>query len=29
MDELLDHVYHLRGSPHLDDDFSIIEAKFH
>jgi predicted ATPase len=29
MDELLDHVYHLRGSPLLDDDFSIIEAWFH
>jgi tetratricopeptide (TPR) repeat protein len=29
MDELLDHVYHLRGSPRLDDDFSIIEACFH
>jgi serine phosphatase RsbU (regulator of sigma subunit) len=28
MDELLDHVYHLRGSPRLDDDFSIIEARF-
>ena len=29
MDELLDHVYRLRGSPHLEDDFSIIEARFH
>ncbi len=29
MDELLDQVYSLRGSPHLDDDFSIIEAWFH
>ncbi len=29
MDELLQHVYHLRGSHCLDDDFSIIEAKFH
>jgi serine phosphatase RsbU (regulator of sigma subunit) len=29
MDELLDHVYQLRGSPRLDDDFSIIEARFH
>jgi serine phosphatase RsbU (regulator of sigma subunit) len=29
MDELLDHVYHLRGSASLDDDFSIIEALFH
>jgi serine phosphatase RsbU (regulator of sigma subunit)/predicted ATPase len=28
MDELLDHVYRLRGSPRLDDDFSIIEARF-
>ncbi len=28
MDDLLNHVYHLRGSPHLDDDFSIIEAWF-
>jgi serine phosphatase RsbU (regulator of sigma subunit) len=28
MDELLDHVYHLRGSPRLDDDFSVIEARF-
>jgi sigma-B regulation protein RsbU (phosphoserine phosphatase) len=28
MDELLDHVYHLRGSPRLDHDFSIIEARF-
>jgi len=29
LDELLDHVYHLRGSSRLDDDFSIIEARFH
>jgi predicted ATPase/energy-coupling factor transporter ATP-binding protein EcfA2 len=29
MDELLKHVQRLRGSPHLDDDFSIIEARFH
>jgi hypothetical protein len=29
MDELLDHVYQLRGSSCLDDDFSIIEAWFH
>jgi predicted ATPase len=29
MDELLDHVRSLRGSPHLEDDFSIIEARFH
>jgi sigma-B regulation protein RsbU (phosphoserine phosphatase) len=29
MDELLNHVRHLRGSPCLDDDFSIIEARFH
>jgi phosphoserine phosphatase RsbU/P len=28
MDELLNHVRHLRGSPRLDDDFSIIEARF-
>jgi hypothetical protein len=28
MDELQDHVHHLRGSPRLDDDFSIIEARF-
>ena len=28
MDDLLDHVHHLRGSPRLDDDFSIIEARF-
>ena len=28
MDQLLDHVYQLRGSPRLDDDFSIIEARF-
>ena len=29
MDKLLKHVQDLRGSPHLDDDFSIIEARFH
>jgi serine phosphatase RsbU (regulator of sigma subunit) len=29
IDEVLDHVYQLRGSPCLDDDFSIIEAQFH
>lgn len=29
MDKLLKHVQRLRGSPHLDDDFSIIEAHFH
>ena len=29
MDELLNHVQHLRGSPRLTDDFSIIEARFH
>jgi serine phosphatase RsbU (regulator of sigma subunit) len=29
MDELLQHVFHLHGSPRLDDDFSIIEARFH
>jgi serine phosphatase RsbU (regulator of sigma subunit) len=28
MDELLQHVYQLRGSPHLEDDFSIIEVRF-
>ena len=28
MDPLLDHVYQLRGSRRLDDDFSIIEARF-
>jgi predicted ATPase/energy-coupling factor transporter ATP-binding protein EcfA2 len=28
MDELLEQVYELHGSPRLDDDFSIIEAKF-
>ena len=28
MDELIDHVYQLRGSHRLDDDFSIIEARF-
>ena len=28
MDELLSHVYYLRGSTRLDDDFSIIEARF-
>jgi predicted ATPase len=29
VDELLHHVYQLRGSPHLEDDFSVIEARFH
>jgi hypothetical protein len=29
MDELLNHVQQLRGSPYLNDDFSIIEARFH
>lgn len=29
MDALLNHVQQLRGSPHLNDDFSIIEARFH
>ena len=29
MDELLNHVQGLRGSPHLNDDFSIIEVRFH
>jgi len=28
MDELLEHVRHLRGSQQLDDDFSVIEAHF-
>jgi sigma-B regulation protein RsbU (phosphoserine phosphatase) len=28
MDQLLEHVRRLRGSPHLEDDFSIIEARF-
>jgi serine phosphatase RsbU (regulator of sigma subunit) len=28
MDDLLAHVRHLRGSTQLDDDFSIIEARF-
>jgi serine phosphatase RsbU (regulator of sigma subunit)/predicted ATPase len=28
MDELLEQVYQLRGSPLLEDDFSIIEARF-
>ena len=28
MDELLEHVYQLRGSPLLEDDFSIIEVRF-
>ena len=29
MDRLLQHVQRLRGSAQLDDDFSIIEARFH
>ncbi|MBV9731841.1 MAG: SpoIIE family protein phosphatase, partial [Verrucomicrobia bacterium] len=29
MDKLFQYVQRLRGSPHLDDDFSIIEAQFH
>ena len=29
MDQLLQHVQRLRGSPQLEDDFSIIEARFH
>ena len=29
MDELLNHVQRLRGSPRLNDDFSMIEAVFH
>ena len=28
MDELIEHVRLLRGSPQLDDDLSIIEARF-
>ena len=28
MDDLVHHVHELRGSRHLDDDFSIIEARF-
>ena len=28
MDELVQHVYQLRGSHRLEDDFSIIEARF-
>jgi serine phosphatase RsbU (regulator of sigma subunit) len=28
MDELIEHVRRLRGSHQLDDDFSIIEARF-
>ena len=28
MDELIEHVRLLRGSHQLDDDFSIIEARF-
>jgi serine phosphatase RsbU (regulator of sigma subunit) len=28
MDELVHHVYYLRGSACLEDDFSIIEARF-
>jgi serine phosphatase RsbU (regulator of sigma subunit) len=28
MDELLKHARNLRGSHQLDDDFSIIEARF-
>jgi len=28
MDKLLAHVRELRGSAHLDDDFSVIEARF-
>ena len=28
MDKLVAHVHHLRGSQRLDDDFSIIEARF-
>ncbi len=28
MDRILAHVHELRGSMHLDDDFSFIEAAF-
>jgi sigma-B regulation protein RsbU (phosphoserine phosphatase) len=28
MDDLLEHARELRGSPQLDDDFSIIEVRF-
>jgi serine phosphatase RsbU (regulator of sigma subunit) len=28
IDDLLHHVRHLRGSPQLEDDFSVIEAQF-
>ena len=28
IDKLLDHVHLLRGSARLDDDFSVIEARF-
>ena len=28
MDKLLNHIQRLRGSPQLNDDFSIIEARF-
>jgi sigma-B regulation protein RsbU (phosphoserine phosphatase) len=28
LDNLLTHARGLRGSPHFDDDFSIIEARF-
>jgi predicted ATPase/energy-coupling factor transporter ATP-binding protein EcfA2 len=28
LDDLLNHARQLRGSPHLDDDFSIIKARF-
>ena len=28
IDKLLDHVHLLRGSSRLDDDFSVIEARF-
>jgi serine phosphatase RsbU (regulator of sigma subunit) len=29
MDELVARARQLRGSPHLDDDFSVIEARMH
>jgi serine phosphatase RsbU (regulator of sigma subunit) len=28
LDELVHHVHHLRGSPRLEDDFSVIEVRF-
>jgi serine phosphatase RsbU (regulator of sigma subunit) len=28
LDELVNHVHHLRGSSRLEDDFSVIEVRF-